>query len=259
MVVCGLKSQARADCAMEESAMELAPMSLSPDAPRLSAAGRRGAARHPRRPPSRPDRRPGARLRAGQSRHPAARAGRRFPAVLPAQSEAVPADRRLGAGRLARAGIGRQISTSAPTCRATGSGATARWSTSRTDIREILARRSGQLRHRLLVLLRGGADGAPASSCATSRAVATCRCIARPCDRAGRAVPRAAGGVDAADDAGRRHPRRADHHALSGRAWRAGAYRQAGSDRHCQIMPSPTRATRCRCGTTKFRCSGPAA
>ena len=53
--------------------------------------------------------------------------GRRFPALLPAQPEAVPADRDLRAGRSARAGHWAKISTSAPTCRATGCGATASW------------------------------------------------------------------------------------------------------------------------------------
>ena len=57
--------------------------------------------------------------RAGQSRHPAGRAGRRFPALLPAQSEAVPAARGLGARRLSAADARPRTSTSAPTCRAT--------------------------------------------------------------------------------------------------------------------------------------------
>ena len=64
---------------------------------------------------------------------------------------------------------------------------------------------------------------------------------------AGRPVPRPAGGVDAAAEAGRRHPRHPDHDALSGRARRAGAYRQAGADRHQGHHAGPTTAIRRRC------------
>ena len=46
--------------------------------------------------------------------------------------------------------------------------------------------------------------------------------------RAGRAVPRADGRLDAAVEAGGRDPRHPDHLALSRRARRAGPYRQAG-------------------------------
>ena len=79
-----------------------------------------------------------------------------FPALLPGQSEAVSADRRVGAGRSGASRRSAPTSTSAPTCRATASGATASSSRSRA-ISVRLARRSGQLRARLLVLVRGGA------------------------------------------------------------------------------------------------------
>ena len=48
----------------------------------------------------------------------------------------------------------------------------------------------------------------------------------------GGSLPRTDGRVDAADDAARRDPRGADHDAVSVGARRAGAYRQAGDDRH---------------------------
>ena len=54
------------------------------------------------------------------------------------------------------------------------------------------------------------------------------------CDRAGRTVPRPARGLDAAVRAGRRDPRHRNHQPLSQGARRAGAYRQAGLDRHHQ-------------------------
>ena len=49
---------------------------------------------------------------------------------------------------------------------------------------------------------------------------------------AGRPVRRSARRLDAAVEAGRRDPRDPDHLALSLGAWRAGAYRLAGGDRH---------------------------
>ncbi len=78
-------------------------------------------------------------------------------------------------------------------------------------------------------------------------------------NRARRGVPRADGGVDAADDASRRTARGRDHRPLSARAWRAGAGRSSRSDRHRRCDDSPTMATRCRSRPAKSRCSGPAA
>ena len=72
-------------------------------------------------------------------------------------------------------------------------------------------------------------------------------------------VRRTDGGVDAAVQAGGCDPRRADHLALSLRAWRAGASRPAAVDRHRRSSPSPITAIRCRSRPTRFRCSGRAA
>ena len=59
---------------------------------------------------------------------------------------------------------------------------------------------------------------------------------ARPIDRcarcARRPIPWADGRIDAADEARGCDPRHPDHHALPGGARGAGAYRQAGADRH---------------------------
>ena len=65
-------------------------------------------------------------------------------------------------------------------------------------------------------------------------------------DHRGGAVPRAAGGVDAADEAGRRDPRHPDHDALSRRARRAGPHRHAGADRHQGYDEARLRRRRCR-------------
>ena len=54
------------------------------------------------------------------------------------------------------------------------------------------------------------------------------------------------------------HPRGADHHALSRRARRAGAYRQAGADRHQGCDEAGLWRRGARCATTNCRCSGPA-
>ena len=174
---------------------------------------------------------PGAGLRAGQSRHFAAGAGGRFPALLPAQPETLPADRHFGAGRLARARTGRRH-RHPPRPAALPGLAQRRTGRRAGNARRILARRSGQLRDRLFVFIRGSADRRrhrdPPHCARLQRADVPH--IHR--DAGGRAVPRTDGGVDAADEAGRRHSRGADHHALSLRAWRAGAYRQAGDDRH---------------------------
>ncbi len=126
------------------------------------------------------------------------------------------------------------------------------------DIARVLARRSGELRHRLLVFLRGSADERRHRVAPHRARLQRADVPHLDCDRRGRAVPRADGGVDAADDAGRCHPRRPDHHALSGRAWRAGAYRQAGADRHHGYRQAGLRRRGARCATTSCRCSGPA-
>ena len=146
----------------------------------------RGPAGDPKRRMDRSDVGHRAGLRAGQSRHPAGGAGHRLPAVLPAQSEALPGARGRLAGRPSSAVTGEDLDI-------------------RTDVRalprvpqrragrragrhqEALARRSGHLCAGLLVLIRGRADRRTASSCATSPRIAQSRCTA-PTSR-----PRAAG------------------------------------------------------------------
>ena len=93
----------------------------------------------------------------------------------------------------------------------------------------LVARRSRHLRHRLLVLVRAGVDRRRHR--AAPHDLQLHRADVPHLDRndAGGSVPRAAGRFDAADEAGRRHPRRADHDAISFGARRAGASRQAGS------------------------------
>ena len=66
----------------------------------------------------------------------------------------------------------------------------------------ILARRSGELRHRLLVFVRGSADGGRHRAAPHRARLQRADVPHLDCDRRGRAVPRADGGVDAADDAG---------------------------------------------------------
>ena len=75
----------------------------------------------------------------------------------------------------------------------------------------------------------------------------------------GRRVQRAAGGVDAADEAGGRDPGGADHDAVSVGAWRAGASGVSRLDRDRRYRRNPTTATRCRSRPMRCRCSGPAA
>ena len=181
---------------------------------------------------SRADRRPRARLCAGQSRHSAEGARRRFPALLPAQSEAMPADRHLRAGRSGACrtlGEDLDIRTDLPRYRVWKNGELV---AEPDDVREFW-------RDDLVSFVIGCSFSFEEALMAEGIEL---RHIARGCNvpmyrtsiatHGGRPVPRADGGVDAADDAGGRDPRRADHHALSGGARRAGAYRQAGADRH---------------------------
>ena len=95
-----------------------------------------------------------------------------------------------------------------------------------------LARRPRQLRHRLLVFVRGsadrGRDRGPPHRLRVQRADVSDQ---HPL-RARGGVRRTAGGVDAAAEAGGCDPRGADHLALPVGAWRAGASGVAGVDRH---------------------------
>ena len=96
---------------------------------------------------------------------------------------------------------------------------------------QILARRSRHLRHRLLVLVRAGVARRRHRTAPHDARLHRADVPHVGRDRAGGTVPRAARRFDAADEARRRHPRRADHHAISLGARRAGASRQAGIDR----------------------------
>src|ERR1051326_1244566 len=192
---------------------------------------RRGAPAYSARRPCRADQRPRARLRAGQPCHPAASAGRRFHALLPAQPKTVSVDRRLGAGRLAAAGARR--GPRYPHRPAALPGVARRRHCGRANRpAALVARRSRGLCHRLLVFLRAGADRGRHRAAPLHLQLHGADVSHHHRNRAGRAVPRPARGLDAADESRRRHPGGADHDAISIGARRAGASRQAGSDRH---------------------------
>ena len=128
-----------------------------------------------------------ARLRAGQSRHPAGRAGRRLHALLPAQPEALPAARRSAPGdwRLPSLGRGpRHPHRPLPLPRVR---ATANWSTSRPTSRKHWRDDLVSLRARLLVFVRGRADAGRHRAAPHHQRLRPCRCIAP------RSRPRAAG------------------------------------------------------------------
>ena len=76
--------------------------------------------------------------------------------------------------------------------------------------------------------------------------------------RAGGALQGQDGGVDAPVHPGRRHPRGADHLALSGRARRAGAPGPAARRSASATSTSPTSAIPPRSARASCRCSGPA-
>ena len=77
--------------------------------------------------------------------------------------------------------------------------------------------------------------------------------------RAGRAVRRPAGRLDAAVGAGRRDPGGSNHLAVSLGAWRAGAYRPARGDRHRGAVAARLRRQRSGRERANCRYSGPAA
>src|SRR6266852_313847 len=195
-------------------------------------------AERPRRPhddpperASRADLRAGARLRAGQSRDPAGRARRRLPALLPAQPETVPAAGRFGARRLAAADARRRPRYPH---RSAALSRVARGPHRRRarGYQALVARRSRLFRDRLLVLVRGGAARERHRAAPHDLRLHGADVSHHDRDRAGGSVPWARGGVDAADEAGRRDPRHPGDDAVAERARRAGAYRQAGADRH---------------------------
>ncbi len=145
----------------------------------------------------------------------------------------------VGDPRIPALGLDLDVRT---TCRATASGATASWSRSPPTSWRI-ARRSRRLRHRLLVFLRGSADGGRLGirhieerrnvpmyrtnvACAAAGPFAGrwwCRCGVH------------SGGGD---------PRHPDHQPLSVRTWRARAYRRPGLDWHCRHQQARLRRRR---------------
>ena len=90
------------------------------------------------------------------------------------------------------------------------------------DLKRCVARRSRDFRARLLVFVRGGADRERHRDPPHHPQLHRADVSHHDRDRGRRAVPRAAGRLDAADEAEGRDPRRADHDALSGGARRAG-------------------------------------
>ncbi len=223
-----------------------------------SADRRRRPPRHPQRPMDRADLGARAGLCAGQPRHPAGRARLRLHALLPAQSEALPAAR----GRRARR---------SPACRRS-----ARDLDIRTDLCRYKVFRNGELvdeptdiakhwRDDLVIFALGCSfsfedalmqDGIELRHITNGSTVPMYR--TNRADHRRRPVPRPAGGVDAAAQARRRDPRRADHDALSRRARRAGASRHAGADRHQGHHEARLRRPAADERTTRCRCSGPA-
>ncbi len=186
-------------------------------------------------------------------------ARRGFHALLPAQSKAVPADRRFRRRAIGACRRWPTTSISAPTCRATGSGATARWSTSRTtsmrwwrddlvtfaigcsfSFEQALMEDGIELRHITcdctVPMYRTSIETAPAGPF-HGPLVVSMRPM-KPAD-AIRAVQ-----ITTRFPVGAR---------------RAGASRQAGADRHQGYRASRTTAMPCRSATTRCRCSGPAA
>ena len=110
---------------------------------------------------------------------------------------------------------------------------TASWSTSRPTSRGHWRDDLVDVRARLLVLVRGGA--ARGRHRAAPHHLQRHRADVPHLDRDARPAGPFHGPMVVSmrpHEAGGRHPRHPDHHALSRRARRAGAYRQAGADRH---------------------------
>ena len=136
---------------MEEWTM--ATVAMRRENPDALADRPRGTAGDPAQYAFRPDLGAGAGLRAGQSGDPAASPGAGFLAVLPAQSEAMPADRRRGARRSPRPGSGR--GSRYPHRPAALPRLARRRAGRRADRHpQILARRPGHVCDRLFVLVR---------------------------------------------------------------------------------------------------------
>ena len=152
--------------------------------------------------------------------------------------KAVPAAGRRRTGRFDRARRWAATSTSAPTCPATTSIATASCASSRPTSVERVARRSGACSPSAARSPSSRCSRAKAFRCGTSRRASTCRCTARTLrNQAGRRVRRPDGRVDAADDGRRTRFAPCRSRAGSRGARRAGPLRRSGGDRHRDLEP----------------------
>ena len=167
----------------------------------------------------------------------------RLPAVLPAQPQAVPADRGAAARR-ARAARARPARTSPPTCPATAIYRDGEFVERARRHRRAVARRLRELPDRLQLLVRVGAEPRPACRCATCASSATSPCTAptSPARRAG-PIQRRDGGQHAADQEPRRRQGGGDLRPLPAGARRAGARRQPARARHRRPRAARTTAT----------------
>ena len=174
----------------------------------------------------RPDLRHGAGLRAGQPRHPAVGARLDFLRFCQLNPKPCPL---IGRARPAIPGFRRlaPISTSAPICR---------YNVLRNG--ELVDEPTDITKHWRddLVIFALGCSFSFEDALIEDGIELRQSPVAQRADvphqysvRAGRPVPRPDGRVDAAAEARRRHPRGADHVALSLGPWRAGASRHAGA------------------------------
>ena len=126
----GVENLMSSERRLEDRAMTVTLDTAARIAARGSGASnrRRRTRRGPRRALEPGDARPRPRLSAGQSRHRARTLRFRFPALLPAQSKALPGHRRHGPRQSRAVASQRRAATSEPICRATASIATASWS-----------------------------------------------------------------------------------------------------------------------------------
>ena len=152
-------------------------------------------------------------VRAGQRLHPAARVRRRFRAFCERNPKPCPllAMSRPGDPRLPELGADLDIRTDVPRYRVFVDGGAHRGGRRPAAL---LARRPGDLRARLLVLLRGSAAGSRIAAALRRAGPQRADVPHQRGDGAGRPLPRQAGGVDAAVQAGRCDPRDRDHRAL---------------------------------------------
>ena len=188
---------------------------------RQRRAGPPGAARRPQRPVHRPHRQPGARPCAGQPGDPAARAGGRLPAFLPAQSQALSllAMSEPGDPSLPELGQDIDIRSDIPRYRVWKHGELVAEPTDvhdwwRDDLVSFLIGCSFSFEEAMLD------NGLP---CVTSSRAATCPCTGPTCRRSAPACSAVPWSCPCAPEGGGRDTRHPGHFAFSLGAWRAGA------------------------------------